>query len=201
MFYYCLSIIFYSFAITKISKMGKETKKTDKGIKAFNTIYIIGIVFAGMKLIDYLQWTFQLIRKWKLPQEPFFSKVNLANIDVEMSITAYLFFAVSYIIVFGLVFLGLYQLNKTTKLFAEKILFQKEVGLAFRNAGKSFLAFAFGTLIIDISVLAWAQTSSRVIDLLSTELIVFIILGYLMFFLADIFKEGITLKEENELTI
>lgn len=181
--------------------MKNKTKNTDKGIKAFNTIYIIGIVFAGMKLIDYLQWTFQLIKKWELPQEPFFSKVNLTNVDVQMSITAYLIFAVSYIAVFGFIFLGLYQLNKTTKLFAEKNIFQKEVGSAFKKAGKSFLAFAFGTLIIDIAILVWTQTSSRVIDLLSTELIVFLILGYLMFFLADIFKEGITLKEENELTI
>jgi len=181
--------------------MKNKTKNTDKGIKAFNTIYIFGIVFAGIKLIEYLQWTFQLIRKWNLPKEPFFSKVNLMNSDVEISITAYLIFAIAYIIVFGFIFLGLYQLNKTTKLFAEKNIFQKEVSSAFKRAGKSFLAFAFGTLIIDIAVLAWAQTSNRVIDLLSTELIVFIILGYLMFFLADIFREGITLKEENELTI
>jgi len=181
--------------------MKNKTKNTDKGVKAFNTVYIIGIVFAGMKLIEYLQWTFQLIRKWNLPEEPFFSKVNLTSIDTEMSITAYLIFAICYIIVFGFIFLGLYQLNKTTKLFAEKITFQKEVGSAFKKAGKSFLAFAFGTLIIDIAVLAWTLGSSKVIDLLSTELIVFVILGYLMFFLADIFKEGITLKEENELTI
>ncbi|WP_338375268.1 DUF2975 domain-containing protein [uncultured Flavobacterium sp.] len=181
--------------------MKNQTKNTDKGIKAFNTIYVGGIVFAGIQLIDYLQWTFQLLRKWKLPEEPFFSKVNLTSIDNEMSITAYLIFAVCYIVVFGFIFLGLYQLNKTTKLFAEKNIFQNEVGSAFKKAGKSFLAFAFGTLIIDIALLVWTLGSSRVIDLFSTELIVFLILGYLMFFLADIFKEGITLKEENELTI
>jgi hypothetical protein len=181
--------------------MTDKTKNTDKGIKAFNTIYVIGIVFAGIKLIDYLQWTFQLIRKWELPKEPFFSKVNLTSLDIEMSITAYLFFAIAYILVFGFIFLGLYQLNKTTKLFAENDIFQKEIGSAFKKAGKSFLSFAFGTLIIDIAILAWTQTSSRINSLLSTELIVFLIFGYLMFFLADIFKEGITLREENELTI
>lgn len=181
--------------------MKDKTKDTDKGIKAFNTIYVIGVIFAGMKLIEYLKWTFQLIKKWELPHEPFFSKVNLTNVDTEMSITAYLIFAVLYIIVFGFIFLGLYQLNKTTKLFAEKITFQKEIGSAFKKAGESFIAFAFGTLLIDVAVIVWTLGSSRVIDLLSTELIVFTILGYLMFFLADIFKEGITLKEENELTI
>lgn len=181
--------------------MKNKIKKTDKGIKAFNTIYIIGIIFAVIKLIDYLQWTFQLIRKWSLPDEPFFSKVNLINNDVEISITAYLIFSIAYIVVFGFIFLGLHQLNRTTKLFAEKKIFQKEVSSAFKKAGKSFLAFAYGTLIIDIAFLAWAQTSSRVIDLLSTELLVFLILGYLMFFLSDIFEEGITLQEENELTI
>ena len=178
-----------------------KNKKTDKGIKAFNTIYIIGVIFAATKLIDYLQWTFQLVKKWKLPDELFFSKVNLINSNVQISITAYLIFAIAYIVVFGLIILGLYQLNRTTKLFAEKKIFQREVSSAFKKAGQSFLAFAFGTLIIDIAFLAWAQTSNRVIDLLSTELLVFLILGYLMFFLADIFKKGITLQEENELTI
>ncbi|UII20844.1 DUF2975 domain-containing protein [Fulvivirga ligni] len=174
---------------------------TNKGIKAFKAIYLVGIIFAVMKLIEYLQWTFQLIKKWRLPEEPFFSKVNLNGIDADMPISAYLVFGILYIVVFGFIFLGLYQLNNTTKLISENIIFQKEVGSAFKKAGRSFLAFAFGTLIIDISVLLWAQTSNRVIDLLSTELIVFLILGYLMLFLADIFKEGITLQEENELTI
>lgn len=181
--------------------MENKSKTTDKGIKAFNTIYLIGIVFAILKLIDYLQWTFQLIKKWNLPDEPFFSKVNLAGSDVTLSISAYLIFALAYILIFGFIFLGLYQLNNSTKLFAEKNLFQKDVGLAFKKAGKSFLAFAFGTMLVDIALLFWAQTSNRIIDLFSTELIVFVILGYLMFFLADLFEEGITLKEENELTI
>ncbi|MFK7951239.1 MAG: DUF2975 domain-containing protein [Ekhidna sp.] len=181
--------------------MKKGTKKTDQGINAFNTIYIIGIVFATTKLIDYLQWTFQLIKKWNLPEEPFFSKVNLINSNVEISTTAYLTFAIAYIVVFGFIILGLYQLNRTTKLFSEKKVFQTEVSLAFRKAGRSFLSFAFGTLIVDVAFLAWAKTSSRVIDLLSTELLVFLILGYLMFFLSDVFRKGITLQEENELTI
>lgn len=181
--------------------MKNETRKTNKGIKAFNMIYIIGIIFATTKLINYLQWTFQLVKKWRLPEEPFFSKVNLLNSDIEISIAAYLIFSIAYIVVFGFIILGLYQLNRTTKLFEEKKIFQQEVSSAFKKAGNSFLAFAFGTLIIDVAFLAWAQTSSRVIDLLSTELLVFMILGYLMFFLADIFKEGMTLQEENELTI
>ena len=181
--------------------MNNKTKNTDKGIKAFNSIYIIGIFFAIGKLVEYLQWTFQLIKKWSLPDEPFFSKVNLINSNVEISMTSYLIFALAYILVFGFIILGLYQLNETTKLFAEKNIFQENVGSAFRKAGKSFLTFAFGTLIIDIAFLAWANTSSRIIDLLSTELLVFFILGYLMFFLSDVFKKGIVIKEENELTI
>lgn len=181
--------------------MTDKSENPGKGVKAFNTIFIFILIFAGWKLFDYLQWTFQLVRKWQLPDEPFFSKVNLANIDANMSITVYLIFAISYIIVFGFIFLGLYELNKTTKLLEGNKVFQKQVGIAFKKAGKAFLAFAFGTLIVDISVLAWAQASSKVIDLISPELIVFFILGYLMFFLADIFNKGISLQEENELTI
>ncbi len=181
--------------------MKDKTKKQGKGVKAFHTIYIIGVIFVVTKLIDYLQWTFQLVKKWKLPEEQFFSKVSILNSDVEISITAYLIFAIAYIIVFGFIILGLYQLNQTTKLFKEKIVFQHEVGLAFKKAGRLFLAFAFGTLIIDTVFLGWARTNNRLVDLLSSELLVFTILGYVMLFLADIFKEGITLQEENELTI
>lgn len=181
--------------------MENKSKKTSKGIKAFNTVYTIGIIFASLKLLDYIHWTFLLARKWSLPEEPFFSKVKVLNSGPEISLAAYLTFAIAYIIVFGFIILGLYQLKKTTKLFSEKKIFQQEASLAFKKAGKSFLAFAFGTLIIDIAFLAWTQTSNKVIDLLSTELIVFLILGYLMFFLSDIFKEGISIKEENELTI
>lgn len=172
-----------------------------KGIKAFSTLYIFGYIFVGTKLIDYLQWTFLLVKNWHLPEEPFFTKVNLINSSVDISVTAYLIFATAYIIAFGFVILGLYQLSETTKLLNEKKIFQSEVSIAFRKAGKSFLLFAFGTLLIDLAFLVWARTSSMVLDLLSTELLVFLILGYLMFFLSDIFKEGITIREENELTI
>ena len=181
--------------------MNNKTKKADKGINAFNTIYIIGIIFAGTKLINYLQWTFQLAKKWRLPDEPFYSKVNLVNSDAEISVMAYLIFAIAYLIVFGFIILGFYQLNNSTKLLTEKTIFQQEVGLAFKKAGNSFFIYAFGTLFIDVAFLAWAQTSNRVIDLLSTELLVFIILGYLMYFLSDVFKKGLDLQEEIELTI
>ena len=181
--------------------MNKETASTGKGITSFTTIYIIGVIFATTKMNDYLQWTFQLIKKWDLPDDPFFSKVSILNSTVEISTTAYLVFALAYILVFGFIILGLYQLNSTTKLFEGKRIFQQQVSQSFKKAGKSFLAFAFGTFLIDIAFLAWAHTSSRVMDLLSTELLVFLILGYLMFFLADVFKEGITLQEENDLII
>ena len=181
--------------------MTKDIRKISKGIRTFNFIYFAGVIFATGKLLGYLQWTSHLIRKGTMPTEPFFSKVNLANSNIELSVTSYIVFAIAYIVVFGFILLGLYQLNQTTKLFAEQKIFQEEVGVAFKKAGHSFLAFAFGTLIIDVALLAWANTSSRIIDLLSTELLVFMILGYLMFFLSDVFKEGITIKEENELTI
>ena len=195
---YCFSIINISLTI---KFMNDSTTKSNQGIKAFNTLYIVGVIFALTKLIDDLKWTYQLAKNWKIPEEPFFTKVFLVNAEASASVTAYLIFAIAYILLFGFIFLGLYQLNGSAKLFAEKKIFQSEVGAAFKKAGNSFLTFAFGTLLIDIAFLAWTQTSSRVMDLLSTELMVFLILGYVMYFLSDVFKEGIMLREENELTI
>jgi hypothetical protein len=181
--------------------MKSNTQKTTTGFKAFNTVYFIGSAFAALKLLDYLQWTVQLARKWQLPEAPFFSKVNLTDLDNEMSLTAYLVFALAYILAFSCIILGLYQLKNLSKFFEDNTIFQNEISDAFLKAGKYFLVFAFGTFAIDVALLLWNLTSSRVIDLLSTELIVFTILGYIMFFLADVFKKGIHLQEENELTI
>lgn len=178
-----------------------KSNRAPKGIKAFNTVYIIGIIFAIGKLIEYLQWTFLLIRKWDLPDKPFFSKVNLLDNDIYLSVPTYVIFSTAYIIAFGFIILGLYQLSRTTKMLSENKIFQRDISQAFRKAGKSFLVFAFGTFFIDVILLIWANTSSRVVDLLSTELIVFVILGYLMFFLSDVFHEGVAINEENELTI
>ena len=178
-----------------------KNKTTTKGFKAFETVYYIGIVFAMLKLLDYLQWTFQLIRKWSLPKTPFFSKVDLVNNNVEMSIEAYLIFAMSYIVMFSFIILGLCQLKKSINLFDDNKVFQKDISDVFLKAGKSFFVFVFGTFIVDVALLIYTMTGSRIIDLMSTELIVFIILGYLMFFLSDVFKKGIIIKQENDLTI
>ncbi len=181
--------------------MKTKEKNTAKSIKNFGIIYTIVIIFAIFKLFTYLKWTFQLVKNWQLPNEPFFSKVNLINSDVDVSLEAYLIYAILYMIAFSFVILGIYQLKKTMKLFIEKHIFQKEISLAFKKAGKSFLIFIYGTYIIDVFLIIWTKNSNRFIDLLSTELFIFLILGYLMFFLSDIFKEGIAIREENELTI
>ena len=178
-----------------------KNKEKIGAFRSFSTLYVLGITFVGLKLINYLQWTFKLVRNWDLPGEPFFSKVNLINSTEEISITAYLIFAIAYIIIFGFIILGLYQLNETVKLFDQKRIFHNEVSIAFRKSGKSFLFFAFGTLLIDIVFLIWAKTSNMLTDLLSTELYIFLIIGYLMFFLSDVFKEGVHIREENDLTI
>lgn len=172
-----------------------------KGIKAFNTIFIIGIFFVVTKLISYLQWTFQLVKKWNLPEDQFFSKVSLINSEVQISITAYLVFAIMYILTFGFIIWGLYQLSKTTKLFEKDTIFHEKISASFKKAGNSFLIFTYGTLLVDIAFLFWAKTSNRIINLLSVELIIFLILGYLMFFLSDVFNKGILIQKENELTI
>lgn len=178
-----------------------ELKKKLKGIKFFNVLYFIGVIAMANKMLDYLHWTFLLIRKWKMPEEPFFSRVDVTQSDVTLSLTVYLVFAFAYIVAFAFVLIGLYQLNKSAKLLSQHQIFLREISEDFKKAGTSFLIFTFGTLTIDIAMLFWAKTSNRVVDLFSTETILFLILGYLLFFLSDIFSEGVIIKEENELTI
>lgn len=180
--------------------MNNKSKKI-KGLKAFNTFCFLGIVFAVIKLFYYLTWTFQLIKDWRLPEAAFFSKVSLANSNVEISTTIYLIFALAYIIIFCFIIIGLYQLIKATKLLANNQIFEEGTSIAFKKAGTSFLIFAYGTFIIDFILLLWGQTSNKLFNLLSTELILFLVLGYLMYFLSSIFKEGEVIKKENDLTI
>lgn len=182
--------------------MKKRTKNKDNQFKAFQTLFAIGVITAFLKFIDYIKWTFNLIRNWELPEAPFFSNVNLSTSNVDFSITAYLIFAIANIIVFLIIFYGFYQIHRISKLFERKDIFKKEVGLAFSKAGKSFFLFGLGKVCIEIAIIVWAgKTSIRISELFSTELTIFILFGYVMFFLADVFKEGIVLKEENELTI
>lgn len=178
-----------------------ELKKKLKGIKFFNVLYFIGVIVMANKMLDYLHWTFLLIRKWEIPQEPFFSRVDLSHSDVHLSITMYLVFAIAYSIAFAFTLIGLYQLNKSSKLLAQNQIFLREISEDFKKAGTSFLIFTFGTLTIDIAMLFFAKTSNKVVNLFSTETILFLILGYLLFFLSDVFSEGVIIKEENELTI
>lgn len=182
-------------------KNNTKLNKATKGIKSFETIYYFGIIFAILRLVAYFKWTFQLIRKWDLPEEPFFSKINLTNSEAEISITYYLIFAIAYILIFCFILLGLYQLNESMKLFANNTIFQDKISKAFLKAGKSFFIFAFGTFIIDIALVMCTTGNIPVIDLMSTELVVFVMLGYLMYFLSDVFKKGIMIKQENDLTI
>lgn len=178
-----------------------ELKKKFKGINSFNVLYFIGVIVMAHKMLDYLHWTFLLIRKWSMPEEPFFSQVDISQSDVHISLVVYLIFAIAYIVAFAFVLIGLYQLDKSVKLLSQNQIFLKEISEDFKKAGTSFLIFPFGTFAIDVVLLFWTRTSSRVVDLFSTEKILFLILGYLLFFLSDIFSEGVIIKEENELTI
>ncbi|AQS94685.1 hypothetical protein BXQ17_11645 [Polaribacter sp. BM10] len=177
------------------------SEKSKKGFKAFETIYYIGIIFAVLRLVEYFKWTLQLVKKWSLPEAPFFSKITLTNTNAEVSIITYLIFAIAYMFIFCFILLGLYQLKESIKLFENNTIFKNEISNSFLKAGKSFFIFAFGTFIIDIALLFCIMGGIPVIDLMSTELVVFVILGYLMYFLSDVFKKGVMIKEENDLTI
>ena len=178
-----------------------KSEKQFKGINAFLTLYFIAVIIVVEQLIKYSQWTVQLVKKWELPKEPFFSKINLVPLDLDLSLYQYIGFAITYMIFYGFILIGLIQLNRTIKLLSEKKLFLPEISSDFKKAGKSFLIFVIGTFIVDFSLLLTASTSKPILDLFATETIVFIILAYLLFFLSDILKEGVLLKEENELTI
>ncbi len=178
-----------------------KNKKSDKIIDVFNTLYVIGAFFAFTKMMAYLQWTFQLIRKWKLPNEPFFSKVVIPESNTEISITMYLSLASAYILAFGFVIFGLYTFHKTKKFFTEEKYFQKEISTIFSKVGTHFISYVFVILFIDICFLFWTKTSSKVVNLLSTELLLFLVLGLLMFFISEIFKKVAILKEDNKKVI
>ena len=85
-----------------------KSEKKLKGIKFFNVLYFAGVILVVNKMLSYMHWTFLLIRKWKLPEEPFFSTVNLTHSHENLSLVAYLVFAVAYVVAFGFVLVGLY---------------------------------------------------------------------------------------------
>lgn len=175
--------------------------KSDKGINAFTMLYFVGVILVVERLINYTQWTVKLLKHWELPQTPFFSKIDLSHLDTDLSLKMYLAFAVAYIFFYSFILVGLIQLNRVIKLLSERKIFLPEVSSDFKKAARSFMIFVIGTFIVDFALLLVAWTSVPVLSLFATETIVFVILSYLLYFLSDILKEGILLKEENELTI
>ena len=53
-----------------------QKKKIDVTIEIFNSLYIVGLFFLILKIANNLQWIFKLVRKWEIPKDPFFSKIN-----------------------------------------------------------------------------------------------------------------------------
>mgnify|MGYP003691487195 CR=1 FL=1 len=181
--------------------MKSRTKGKSKGMAFLFSIKFFGLMFVTGRLVAYISWTYELVKNWAIPTEPFFAKVTVLHSSNALTVEGYLAFAIAYIVAFGLVILGMLQLEKSTRLCTDTSLFQEKIGHAFKKAGISFLIFAFVTFWLDTFYLFFESTSSRTLDLLSTELLVFTILGFLLLFLSDVFKEGITIREENELTI
>lgn len=184
--------------------MKNQTKNTEKGSKgrnAFLIIYFVGLILVAEQLIHYAQWTILLIKNWELPNQPFFSKINLLTIESDLSLNLYLVFAIAYIIFYLFILIGLVQLNRSVALLSKKKLFLPEISSDFKKAGKSLMIYVVGTFIVDFILILVASTSQPILDLFSTETGVFVILSYLLLFMSDILKEGVVLKKENELTI
>jgi len=181
--------------------MKEKNKSLLKGLRAFKVLYFVSIIVVVKNLIGYLQWTFQLVKKWALPEEAFFSNIELTGTEGQISITSYLIVAICYIVFYAFIPVGLIRLERTLRLLSENKLFLKEIIIDFQKAGRFFLVFFVGTFATDILLLLIASTGRPVLSLFSTDNVVFFILAYLLFFLSDILKQGIVLKEENELTI
>jgi hypothetical protein len=120
---------------------------------------------------------------------------------MEFSPSVYLTFALFYILFYAFILIGFFQLDRAIKLLSKQKIFLPEIHTAFKKAARSFLIYVVGTFIVDFIFLITASTSRPILNLFTTETIVFIILGYLLLFLSDVLKEGIVLKQENELTI
>ncbi len=177
------------------------SKHSSKGINAFSFLYYGGLIMVSTKLIQYGQWIFQLIKNWSLPEEPFFSKIMLLPTEAQFSPSVYLVYALLYILFYSFIVVGFFQLDRAIKLLSKQKIFIPEVHSGFKRAARSFLIYVIGTFLVDFVLLLSATTSRPILSLFTTETIVFTILGYLLLFLADILKEGIALKQENELTI
>jgi len=172
-----------------------------KGSSAITVLWYIGILFIGEKLIQSAIWVFKLVKNWELPEQEFMSKIDLLGNGVELSLNAYLVFGILYFITYLFLGLGIVQMAKPIDMMSKNKLFFQSVSKNFRKAGSSFLIFVIGTFVVDIALLAVTRGSSPAIALFSTETILFVIVGYLMFFLADILSEASLIREENALTI
>lgn len=182
-------------------KENTQLEEKSRGINGFTILYYVGLLLVAERFIHFAKWTINLIVDWKVPEEPFFSKISLTQLDSELSVSTYLGFAIAYMVFYCFIFVGLIRLNKVIELMSEKKIFFPEVSSNFKKAGNAFMIFVVGTFAVDFILLMVAWTSVPAKDLFATETIVFVILSYLLYFLADILKEGISLKEENDLTI
>lgn len=179
----------------------KKTSKKNKVIRSFEFVVSGGIIFAFIKILELITNFFKLIEDKSIENQLFFSRIDLSKSNVELSLTTYIIFALAYLLIWGFVIYGFFQLIKISKQLNKGKIFNSNTSELFKKAGKAFVYFGFGTLLIDIAVLIIALTSNRLVDLLSIEIIIFIIFGYMMYFLSDVFNEGFIINEENELTI
>jgi len=175
--------------------------KNLKGIKSFGFIYMIGLIALSESIIQYSQWVIRLLKRWKLPDEPFFSKISLVGAEQNLSLETYLIFALLYIAFYCCIIWGFFKLTKALQLLEESRVFDQNLKSMFRGTATLFLVYVAGTFIVDVVLLAVADTNRPVMDLIASETFVFILMAYLLYFIADILALGINMKAENDLTI
>lgn len=175
--------------------------KSKKSTNGFIFMHYVVLLMAGETFVDYAQWLIRLVKKGSIPAEPFFSKIKLAGDVTQHGESTYLIFGILYLLFYCFAIWGLFAINKAVELLSKDELFHLEISHMFKKAGKLFLIYVIGTFVIDLAFLAVSDTGRPVRDLFTSETAVFMILAYLLFFIADILSEGVELKEENELTI
>ncbi|MBC7655286.1 MAG: DUF2975 domain-containing protein [Oligoflexus sp.] len=131
--------------------------------------------------------------------EPFDVPINMNGIKItvlDLNAKIALFFVtLSYLLLLH----GLYLIKKLLRLFQLKIIFDNKIIFYFNRIGNLFILFGF---VSGIPAFFYKVAQGEIkIEIGANPFLYLISLGLFFTVLAEVFKMGKQLKEENELTI